>query len=82
MGSTPPRALDPHEREQMRQWLRQWRAVAPLLERDRITGIQSLTESDAARIACDLWLWARPGGGDDAAGLLSIKRVLIDLGDR
>jgi hypothetical protein len=80
-GSKPP-VLDDRERDQMRRWLRHWREAAPLLEQDRVAGIQALTDADAARIACDLWLWARPGGGDDAEGLMAVKQALRKQGDQ
>ena len=42
--------------------------------------MRALTELDSARIACDLWRLARPGGGDDAEGLLPMKVVFRNAG--
>ncbi len=60
----------------MRQWLERWKVVGPLLEQERLERLRSLTETDAARIACDLWDLAEPHRGDDGEGLLAVKRVL------
>jgi hypothetical protein len=68
--------LDDLERDELRRWLERWQRVGPLLERERIARLQSLTEAEAARIACDLWSFARPGAGDDGEALLIMKRVL------
>jgi hypothetical protein len=47
-----------------RRWLKNWERVGPMLEAERLAGLQALTDAEAARIACDLWRLARPGGGD------------------
>ncbi len=60
----------------MRQWLERWKVVGPLLEQERIERLRSLTDADAARIACGLWDLAEPHRGDDGEGLLAVKRVL------
>lgn len=66
----------------MRRWLEIWREAGPVLEQERIDRMRALTELDAARIACDLWLLAGPGGGDDAEGLLPVKVALRNAGRR
>jgi hypothetical protein len=76
---TTPRHLTDDERAQMRRWLEIWRETGPWLERERVNGLRLLTEADAARIACDLWLLVPSGGGDDAEGLLPMKEVLRKL---
>ena len=68
MSVSPPRPLTDEERAQMRRWLEMWRKTGPVLEEERIHRMQALTELEAARIACDLWLLARPGGGDVPKG--------------
>ena len=62
------------ERALTRRWLEHWQKVGPILEAERMAGLRARTDTDGARAALDLWRLARPGGGDDAAGLLSIKR--------
>jgi len=79
MSSSHFRPLTDDERAQMRQWLDNWRVTGELLERERVERMRALTEAEAARIACDLWLFARSGGGDDAEGLLPMKRLLSKL---
>lgn len=73
------RPMTDEERELTRRWLKNWERVGPLLEAERLAALQALTDAEAARIACDLWRLARPGGGDDAGGLLPIKRALQKL---
>ena len=79
MPDSKLRVLTEEEREQTRQWLDNWRRLGPLLEAERTAGMRRLTDADAARIACDLWRLARPGGGDDAEGLLPMKLALRKL---
>jgi hypothetical protein len=81
MSTSEPRPLTVVERAQMRRWLETWRRAGPILEQERINRMRGLTELDAARIACDLWRLARPGGGDDAEGLLPLK-VALQNGER
>lgn len=76
MADTKLHVLTEKEREQTREWLDNWRRLGPLLEAERMAGLRRLTGTDAARIAFDLWRLARPGGGDDAEGLLPMKRAL------
>lgn len=79
MADPTLRTMTDEERELTRRWLKNWERVGPLLEAERMAGLRSLTDAEAARIACDLWRLARPGGGDDARGLLPLKRALQKL---
>jgi hypothetical protein len=79
MADPAQRTMSDEERELTRRWLKNWERVGPLLEAERLAGLEALTDAEAARIACDLWQLARPGGGDDARGLLPIKRALEKL---
>lgn len=76
MSEAKLRVLDEHEREQMRQWLATWQRVGPLLDEERAARIRALSDAEAARVALDLWQFARPGGGDDGAGLLVMAHTL------
>jgi hypothetical protein len=80
MSTSEPGPLTDDEHAQMRRWLETWRRAGPILELERIDRMRALTELDAARIACDLWRLARPGGGDDAEGLLPLKVALRNAG--
>lgn len=82
MADSKLRPLDELERTQMRQWLANWQAAAPLLDQERAERIRALSDADAARIALDLWALARPDGGDDGEGLLPMTRALQNLGRR
>ncbi len=79
MSDSNLRALDEHEREQMRQWLANWQVAGPLLEQERTERVRALTDADAARMALDLWEFARPNAGDDGEGLLPMTRALQKL---
>lgn len=73
----PP--LSAEERSQMRQWLDNWRVTGPVLEQERVARIRALSDADAARMALDLWEFARPEGGDDGEGILPMRRALQKL---
>ena len=79
MSPSNPLTLTDIEKTQMRQWLENWRRVGPLLDAERIAGVRALTDAEAARMACDLWRFALPVGGDDAEGLLPMKLALRKL---
>lgn len=79
MAHSKLRALDDDEREQMRQWLANWQRAGPLLEQERTERIRALSDTDAARMALDLWHFAQPGRGDDGEGFLPMKRALQKL---
>ncbi|MBA3638090.1 MAG: hypothetical protein M3541_22785 [Acidobacteriota bacterium] len=74
--------LTDQEREQMRQWLATWQRAGPLLDQERAQRVRALTDTDAARMALDLWGFAQPGRGDDGEGILPMARALQKLGDR
>lgn len=76
------RVLDEHERELMRQWLANWQVAGPLLERERRARIRALTDADAARMALDLWQFARADSGDNGEGILLVTQALRKLADR
>jgi hypothetical protein len=76
MGVTTPRPLTDDERAEGRRWLDNWRVVGAILEEERAERLRTMTDADAARITIDLWRFARPGAGDDAQGLLSMKALL------
>jgi len=74
--------LTDREREQMRQWLATWRRAGPLLDQERAQRVGALTDTDAARMALDLWGFAQPRRGDDGEGLLPMAHALQKLGNR
>jgi hypothetical protein len=74
LTTRPP--LTDDERAQGRVWLENWRVVGAILEEERAERLRALTDTDAARIAVDLWRFARPGAGDDGEGLLTMKHLL------
>lgn len=76
------RALNEDERTQMRQWLENWKAAGPLLEQQRLTRLQLLSDAEAARMALDLWQFARPDAGDKGEGLRRMAQALQKLGPR
>ncbi len=72
----PQRQLSEVEREQMRQWLRNWEVTGLLLEAERASRLAALTDTEAASLALDLWRFARPLSGDDAEGLRTIHMLV------
>ena len=72
--SRPP--LTPEERAGLKQWLENWRIAGPVLEAERAARVAALTDQEASRMALDLWRLAIPGRGDQAAGLLELKRLV------
>ena len=73
-SKVPP--LTEEERSQGRRWLENWRIAGDILESERAARLAQLSDVDAARIALDLWRFARPSGGDDAEGLILFKQVI------
>ena len=67
------------EQTQMRQWLENWRIAGPLLEAERASRVAALTDDQAVPMALDLWRLAIPGRGDDAEGLVLLKRLLAGV---
>ena len=63
-------------KDEMKEWLRNWERVGPLLEQERWERLVNMTPEEAQRaIAYVLDLW-RPGlRGDDGEGLLLCQRV-------
>lgn len=76
------RVLDEHERGQMRQWLANWQVAGPLLEQERTERVRALTDADAARMALDLWQFARADSGDNGEGILLVTQTLQKLANR
>lgn len=70
------------DRDAMRRWLDNWRVAGAFIEDERVATLQALTDRQAARAACDLWSLAEAGRGDDAEGLLTLKRILRRLEPR
>lgn len=81
MANSKLRVLDEREREQMRRWLENWRLAGPLLEQERTERIRALSDTDAARMALDLWHFAQPDRGDDGEGLLPMTQAQQKLGN-
>lgn len=75
MDSKPLR-LNEEEREQMRQWLANWRRVGPILEAERRARIAALTDDEAWNESQDLLqAWQSEMTGDGAEGLLLQQNV-------
>ncbi len=78
--------LDPETRSQARRWLDTWGWLGRSLEDLHTKDLRALDDTSAARIAVELvWPLGTLGdhrGGDDGAGLLSIKQALRTLGRR
>lgn len=77
--TAPVDLTNPDVRAQMKQWVEQWKRIAPVLDAERTAALQAMTEADAARIAVEIvWPIGTLGeyrGGDDGAGLEAIVRL-------
>lgn len=77
------RALSERERVQMRQWLENWRRVAPLLEQERVERVRALTDDEAWLESQALFeLWEPTMTGDAGEGLLLQQAVFAQWRDR
>ena len=75
-SSAPDRPhLDADTRARMKAWLANWERVGRVLEEERWSRVEALTETKAARDALDLWRFAVPGRGDDGEGLRMFTRA-------
>lgn len=75
---------DADTRAALRRWLDTWQRVGPEREAERLQALRALDDAESARIARDL-VWPlgtldNNRGGDDAAGLITMKALLRKLG--
>jgi hypothetical protein len=70
MSASHMRPLTDDERDQMRQWLENWRRVGPLLEDERWNRVAALTDDEAwAQSQSLLQMWELGMIGDDGEEL-------------
>jgi hypothetical protein len=72
----PLRQLSEDERAQMRQWLRNWEIVGPMLEQERWDRVAALTDDEAWQESEGLLqAWEPDMLGDEGEGLELQQRV-------
>jgi hypothetical protein len=80
---TRPGGLSRDERESLREFVRRWAEVGPLLEEERYAALQDLDDETARRITLDLFKLWRPREIDDfGAGLVGQQKVFAKLRQR
>ena len=76
------RCMDADAREQMRQWIDNWKRVGPILEEERWARLRNLSDREAQQAVQDLLsLWQPDWERDDGRGLLLHQQV-FDRGRR
>jgi hypothetical protein len=72
----PIKPLTEDERDQMRQWLRNWQIAGPMLEQERWNRVAALTEDEAWNESESLLqAWEPDMLGDEGEGLALQQRV-------
>jgi hypothetical protein len=70
-------------RESLRDFVRRWAELGPLLEEERYAALQDLDDETARQITLDLFKLWRPGTVDTmGGGLVAAQKVFIELARR
>lgn len=77
----PP--YDKSARAQMKQWVDNWKRAGPILEAERWSRLEAMTDEERTVMSVELLsLYQADKSGDDGEGLLAIQRAFSKWGAR